>query len=289
MPVTIDPETYLVRKPLYEIGKKGVGLIKGRQLPTMTYMSNAQVPGSNTYIEHGWIYTLPEPNPHIREHVHPHDEIVMHFGNDPDDPQDLGAEMEMLVDGQTLPFDTNMAIFVPAGVKHTPVVWKSVKRPHVEMSITLRNGNYGYAGRGPAPAVDKPLWHQPDSYDFSSHLVAQPRRDPAAGGRPLTYMSEKLVPGCRTEIELGWIRQPSTSPGVGERGCRHDTIELFIGSDPEDPEALGATVEYVVDGKPLVFDRAAALFVPQGTRLGPVTWKQVDRPHLHMTMRLETM
>ncbi len=60
MPIS-DAEKYLVRKPLLEIGVKGVGLMQGRQLPTMTYMSNALVPNSNTYIEYGWIWQVPEP------------------------------------------------------------------------------------------------------------------------------------------------------------------------------------------------------------------------------------
>ena len=68
--------------------------------------------------------------------------------DDPGHPEDLGAEMEFFAEGQPLRFDGNTAIFLPAGVKHTPVVWKSVRRPHIEMSITLRNGNYGYVGKG---------------------------------------------------------------------------------------------------------------------------------------------
>ena len=62
---------------------------------------------------------------------------------------------------------------------------------------------------------------------------------------------------------------------------------LFIGCDPEQPEDLGAVVEYVVEGRPLVFETGAGLFLPKGTRHGPVTWKEVARPHLRMTMRLE--
>ena len=39
-------------------------------------MSNDLVPGSNTYIEIGWIYEMPEPNPHIHKHAHDYDEII---------------------------------------------------------------------------------------------------------------------------------------------------------------------------------------------------------------------
>ena len=67
-------EKYAVRKPLYEAGPG----IKKRQSPTMTFMSSRQVPEASYYIELGWIYDVPEPNPHIFEHVHDFDEIVLH-------------------------------------------------------------------------------------------------------------------------------------------------------------------------------------------------------------------
>jgi hypothetical protein len=137
-----DYGKYLVRKPVFEMGKKAQ--IKGRQIPTMTYMSKDLVPECNTYVEYGWIYDMPEPNPHIREHAHEHDEIVMHIGSDPDNPEDLGGEIEFIVGGQPLTFDTSMALYIPAGVKHGPLTWKKVTRPHIQMSITLGKGSYGY-------------------------------------------------------------------------------------------------------------------------------------------------
>ena len=137
-----DYEKYLVRKPILEMGRGAK--ITGRQLPTMTYMSNDLVPESNTYIEYGWIREMPEPNPHIREHAHDYPEIVLHIGSDPHNPEDLGGEIEFLVGGQPLVFDTSMALYVPAGVKHGPLTWKRVTRPHIQMSITLGMGNYAY-------------------------------------------------------------------------------------------------------------------------------------------------
>jgi hypothetical protein len=54
-------EKYAVRKPIYEAGPG----VNGRQSPTMTYMSSKQVPEVNYYVELGWIYEIPSPNPHI--------------------------------------------------------------------------------------------------------------------------------------------------------------------------------------------------------------------------------
>jgi hypothetical protein len=123
----------LVKVPHYEVGNGKE--IKGRQNPTMTYMSNDLVPGSDTYIEIGWIYQMPEPNPHIDSHTHNYDEIVIHIGADPKNPEELGAEIEFVVGDEKLIIDKTSALFIPKGVKHGPLTWKKVKKPHIEMVV----------------------------------------------------------------------------------------------------------------------------------------------------------
>ena len=94
----IDNERYLVRRPVYEV----FGGVRNRQSPTMTIMSSAQVNEANYYIEPGWIYGIPEPNPSLHAHAHDYDEIVLHWGSDPFTPQVLGSEIEFYVGGQPI-------------------------------------------------------------------------------------------------------------------------------------------------------------------------------------------
>ncbi len=134
----------LVNKPRYEVGENQE--IKGRQSPTMTFMSNDLVPGSNTYIEIGWVYEMPEPNPHIHKHDHNYDEIVLHIGSDPDNPEYLGGEIEFVVGGEKIIIDKTSALFIPRGVEHGPLTWKSVEKPHIQMVVmpgagTLKDSN----------------------------------------------------------------------------------------------------------------------------------------------------
>ncbi|HJX69602.1 MAG TPA: hypothetical protein VJ441_00750 [Dehalococcoidia bacterium] len=136
----------LVRKPVYELR---AGEVKGRQNPTMTLMSNDLVPGSNIYLEVGWVWEIPEPNPHILKHSHSkYNEIVLHIGGDYNNPEDLGAEIEFAVGGEPLVFDHTSALFVPAGVTHGPVIWKKVRRPHLQMAIVLGAGTLAEANPG---------------------------------------------------------------------------------------------------------------------------------------------
>ena len=138
----INYENNLVRKPVYQVG----GGVKGRQSPVMTYMSNNLVPGCNTYIELGWIYDVPEPNPHIFEHSHDYDDIILYIGGDPDNHRELGGEIEYYLGGQPLTFDKTASIYVPKGVKHGPAIWKKVTRPHIQMPIIIGAGTLALAG-----------------------------------------------------------------------------------------------------------------------------------------------
>lgn len=142
-------ERYLVRTPLREVGAQSK--TKGRLIPSQTYMSNALVPGSNTYIEFGWIYDVPDPNPHIHEHYHDYDEIVIHIGSDWENPRDLGGEIEYGFNGEPLVFDTTTALFIPRGTKHGPLTWRKVTRPHIEMAIVLGTGDFPRANPGKNP------------------------------------------------------------------------------------------------------------------------------------------
>ena len=147
----VDYDKYLVRKPAYEVGVQAVGKHKGHQVPSMTYMSNSLVPGSNTYVEVSWIYDVPTPNPYVFEHAHNYNEIVMHIGSDPENPEALGGEMTIEVEGQPLTFDRTTALFLPKGTRHGPLTWKKVTRPHIEMTIMLGCGDFAKAmpGRNP--------------------------------------------------------------------------------------------------------------------------------------------
>lgn len=135
----------LVQKPRYEV-RTEFDDITGRQYPTMTYMSNELVPGSNVYIEMGWVWAMPDPNPHIFEHSHDNsDEFVLHIGSDHKNPEDLGGEIEFVVGGETLKINKTSVLYVPKGVIHGPLTWKSVTRPHLQMTIIMGAGTLAEA------------------------------------------------------------------------------------------------------------------------------------------------
>jgi len=140
-----DYSKYLVKKPAYEVTPDFE--VKGRR-PAMTLMSNNLVPGSNMYVETGWVFGMPDPNPHIHEHTHNYDEIVIHLGTDPENQEELGGEIEFMVGGQPLKIDKTSAVYVPKGVKHGPLTWKKYSKPHLELTIMVGAGSLAQADPG---------------------------------------------------------------------------------------------------------------------------------------------
>ena len=62
-------------------------------------------------------------------HVHDTDEIIGFFGNDHENPHDLGGEVEIWLEDEKQVITKSAMVFVPAGMKHCPLVLKRVDRP----------------------------------------------------------------------------------------------------------------------------------------------------------------
>ena len=139
-------EKCLITTPVYEVGRDVA--VTGRQLPSMTYISSQLVPGSNVYVEFSWIWDVPNPNPLFTEHSHDYDQIGLHIGSDPKNPEDLGAEYEGVVSGEHFTTDRTNALYLPKGTKHGPFVWKRVDKPVLEMTIILGTGSHEAAKVG---------------------------------------------------------------------------------------------------------------------------------------------
>jgi quercetin dioxygenase-like cupin family protein len=287
MPKT-NYEKYLVRKPLYE----AFGGVKNRQSPTMTIMSSKQVPEANYYMEPGWIYGIPNPNPSLHEHFHDFDEVVLHWGGNYQTPQVLGGEVEFYVGGQPITFNTTTALYIPRGTPHGPVTWKKFFYPHMQMAIMLGTGSAGEAwGTSGIHDVKNRLPVKTKDFDFEQYVVRSPLREAGAeftAGRTspsMTYMSGVQIPGVKYYIELGWTFgmpvSKITDAAMPEMVHKnYDEIVLHIGGDPSNPEDLGGEVEFYVGGQPLTFDTTSALFIPRGLKHGPLRLKKYRKPHL---------
>ncbi len=100
------------------------------------YMDDRVVPGS-FYVEAVWVVgSIPRSHP---EHTHDHDEIVGFVGSNMDDPNDLGAEIDFVVDGVKTTITKTCFIHVPAGVKHGGLCFRKIDRPVFQIAMLRQN------------------------------------------------------------------------------------------------------------------------------------------------------
>jgi hypothetical protein len=77
-------------------------------------------------------------------HVHDFGEVVTFFGSNPEDPTDLGGEIEFWLEDEKHTITKSCVIFVPPGIRHCPLILKRLGRPVFHFA-TATDRNY----RGP--------------------------------------------------------------------------------------------------------------------------------------------
>ena len=93
------------------------------------YLDSEYVEGA-FYLECVWFWPTdkldqasPEP------HKHDFNEVLAFYGTNWDDPKDLGAEIELWIDGEKNLMNQSFVAFIPAGTVHCPLRFLKVTRP----------------------------------------------------------------------------------------------------------------------------------------------------------------
>ena len=125
---------YIVTEPICEFRPSpGVEIlppekITGRNAPIAQYMSNRLVSNCGVLIGMFWVWAIPNTVA-VKSHSHPFDEVIIYAGSDPENPRELGGEIEFQMGDETHTIDKTAAIFIPKGLPHAPFIYKRVDNP----------------------------------------------------------------------------------------------------------------------------------------------------------------
>jgi len=86
-------------------------------------------------------YLHPQTQQSLKAHTHEHDEILGFFGNNHEDPYDLGGEVEFWLEDEQHIITRSCLIFIPRGMKHCPLIVRRVDRPIFHFG-TVTSGQY---------------------------------------------------------------------------------------------------------------------------------------------------
>jgi hypothetical protein len=134
--------------------------------PVMARVDNSVMPGSNFYLVH-WVigdfgrggdYPMAGHPPHIHKHA----ELLFHIGTNPDDPMDLGAEVEMYM-GKEMErhvFNRTTVIYIPPNFIHCPMRFVKTTRPWIFIQVNqgLEHTEKSFRQLLPQEAREKVDW-----------------------------------------------------------------------------------------------------------------------------------
>ena len=81
------------------------------------------------YFQGTWRYKASETPYPDKMHSHDYDEYLGFIGTNPNDPLDLGGEIDLYLGDQLHRITKTCMVFVPAGVDHCPVYFRRVDYP----------------------------------------------------------------------------------------------------------------------------------------------------------------
>ena len=282
-------ERFVVRNPIAAGGCPGV---QGRDATRRTFLSNAQVPGCDHYVDMAWVYADSQPGRYGSTRVLDHDQCLLHIGMDWARPQDLGATVEFRLGDQPIVFNTTTSVFIPKGTAYGPLTWKEFSRPHIQLCLVFGSGEAPVgtaAGRAAGGAAGPAA---PGAVDYEQYVIRSPLREAGpvhVDGRQnptMTYLSATQIPGVNKYAEFGWIWDVPRPPIPKMRHDDYDEIVLHIGSDPDYPEDLGGVLQFGIGEDLLELDTTHCAYIPRSLDHGPLAWKEVRRPLIEFAMML---
>ena len=130
---------YIVTELKVPESKQRIAATYAQFATRILWLDDAVVEGA-FHMNTAW-YLRPSPNIESTSHTHDTDEIIGFFGSNPQDPYDLGGQVELWLEDEKHILTRTCMIFVPAGMKHCPLALKRVDRPIFHFT-TVPGGQY---------------------------------------------------------------------------------------------------------------------------------------------------
>ena len=210
---------------------------------------------------------------------HDSDKLMVFIGSDPQDHENLNAEVEIWLENDKITLTQTSMVFVPAGVAHGRMEVKNLKKPVIHFYLMMSSSYYkAIPAEATAPAGT-----------YANHWVE--KYEPVDGFRPeapegflttLLYMDDKKLKGA-PYLEAVWFH---TKNDTGPAEHSHDDFDEligFLGTDPENPEELGAEVTLYINGEWITVTKSCIFYIPKGVSHSPILVPKMDRPIIHFS------
>jgi hypothetical protein len=109
------------------------------EISTIMYLDDEVIKGA-FYTEVAWFWPrsvedLANDDVDVEPHKHEHAEVLACFGSDTKNPNDLGGELEVYLNGEKHIVTKSFMIFIPPGLEHGPIRFTRIDKPVFHFAV----------------------------------------------------------------------------------------------------------------------------------------------------------
>jgi len=213
-------------------------------------------------------------------HVHPYNEVFVFTGLDYDNPNTLGAELDLQLgeEAEKHIIAAPSVVGLPAGVPHMPMVTSKVDKPFgfLAISCDAKDKTTDLTSRKKAFILANkcgPMIERMELRDIE--------RKKGGNADYMAFWTGSNHPGFT--LNFTWAFHKGT--GIWHETDPHvhpnDEALVFVGLDPDNPEYLGAEMEirFGEEQEPYIFDTPTVVIAPKGLVHCPLITRKVEKPY----------
>lgn len=256
-------------------GKQGIGGDKTDRARVEIVTMDKEFMERCIYGQASWII-----KPYKRKDFFKHrsDELLMFIGSNPDDPENLNAEIELWLENDRLVLTKTSMVFVPAGVAHGRMEVKSLNKPVFQYTCHINTDTYEEI---PARATVPEGTYAGNWVEKYAPVDGKLPTAPEGFLTRLLWMDGKKLSGA-PYLEAVWFL---TANDTGPEEHTHDFDEVlgFIGTDSENPSDLGAEISFAIGDEVIAVTKSCLVYVPRGVAHSPILVPKMQRPIIHFS------
>jgi hypothetical protein len=213
-------------------------------------------------------------------HMHPYGEVFVFTGLDYDNPNTLGTEVELALGNKQEDhiIAAPSIVIIPAGVAHLPMTTKKVNKPFGFLAISM-------SGKEKTTELDgreKAFILANECGDMIKRMEMRDlKRKKGGNADHFAFWNGKNHEGFL--LNFTWAFHTGT--GLWHEHDPHvhpnDEALVFMGLDPDNPDYLGAEIEFQMgeEREVHVFDTPSVVIAPKGLVHCPLITRRVDKPY----------
>jgi hypothetical protein len=232
-----------------------------------------------------WLWSGAAKEPVGVPHKHDFDHIIGIAGGNAKDPQDLGGEITVWLDGRPEKIVRNTLIVVPAGVVHGPYLFTKIERPVFFVSIA----NKGTFSRTVVNQVAKPERERKYSIvdylkkkDFTVAATNEKAPAPPPGksdGCRILHVEDDIVKGA-FYVDFVWVFKGTGGAPVGEHDHEWPELLAMLGADPDNPYDNGGEMYITLGNETYSSHKSTLVCIPEKTKHCPWGFRDIVKPSL---------